>query len=88
MSNFGCNLELKFVSMTELTLNKTWPYTNPYEAFEKILKFFGGWDWNLESLNDSQHANYLRYWCLYDIDVVSSFITLSTYCSSSSKDKT
>jgi len=32
---------------------------------------------NLENLSDSQHANYLHHWCLYDIDVVV-YLTLTT----------
>jgi len=43
-----------------------------------ILKFFfQGWYSNLESFNDGQHANYLHYWCMYDIDVLSHLVHLA-----------
>jgi len=56
-------LTLQTLTKLNLTLNDT---------YEKITSVHV-WDWNLQlrkNLNDSQHANYLRHWWLYDIDVV------------------
>jgi len=46
-----------------------------HDALKKIWEHFVC-GWNLENLNDHQHANYLRYWRLYDIDAVRCIVYL------------
>jgi len=58
-----------------LTLNDPMMLNRPWRRLQE--RFVCGWHWNLQNSNDSQHANYLRHWSLYNIEVVRGIVYLN-----------